>query len=408
VTARLRIELLEARELLSGGTVNPFGAVPAPVVSRGNFTPTLIIGNSTADKHASGTRDAEFTLLMSNPSAQTVTANYSTVDGTATAADHDYIPLSGSVTFAPGETQKTVTVQIVGDTILEPDETFWVVLSNVVNAVPVRPQGLGTILNTFDFNEGLWSAGTFQFTGKSLVVPGSLGTATVNVVRVGGSTGATSVTFSTLLGGNAVPGVNYVPTTATLYFADGETSKTVTVPIFDNGPPVGGASAVILALSNPGGGASLGPMLSTAGLVIVSSPKAAVAVQSVTTVTDRKRNVSQLVLNLGGDVNAAQAQSVASYRLATAGRSGSFDAPDAGVIPITSAFYNAATHQVTLTVGRPFLLTRPALLRVSGLTDAYGRPVTNAATLITHNGVNVSSLQVAKAVATPGRSRFHF
>ena len=51
------------------------------------------------------------------------------------------------MTFAPGETSKTITVLVKGDTLTEPDETFFVNLSNAVNATIAKPQGLGTILN---------------------------------------------------------------------------------------------------------------------------------------------------------------------------------------------------------------------------------------------------------------------
>jgi hypothetical protein len=61
-----------------------------------------------------------------------VTVGYVTANGTATAPA-DYTATSGTLTFAPGETAKTVTVAVVGDTVFEGDETFTLVLSSPVN-----------------------------------------------------------------------------------------------------------------------------------------------------------------------------------------------------------------------------------------------------------------------------------
>src|SRR5262249_36515762 len=74
-----------------------------------------------------------------------VTVQYATADGSATVADGDYTPVSGTLTFAPGQTQQTVTVLVKGDAVAEPDETFFVNLSSPTNAVLGTSQGTGTI-----------------------------------------------------------------------------------------------------------------------------------------------------------------------------------------------------------------------------------------------------------------------
>src|SRR6185503_10802218 len=88
-----------------------------------------------------------FTVRLSAPSDSTVTVQYATQDGGATAGS-DYKATSGTLTFAPGETTKTVTVTVYGDTTKEYDEYFYLNLSNVTgNAVVDDPLGLGLILN---------------------------------------------------------------------------------------------------------------------------------------------------------------------------------------------------------------------------------------------------------------------
>jgi hypothetical protein len=86
-----------------------------------------------------------FTVTLSSPSAQTVTVNYLSADGTADAKD--YGTVRGTLTFSPGQTSKTITVSVVGDNAVEPNETFFVNLSAAVNATIADGQGVGTIVN---------------------------------------------------------------------------------------------------------------------------------------------------------------------------------------------------------------------------------------------------------------------
>jgi hypothetical protein len=88
-----------------------------------------------------------FTVSLSAAQSGTVTVDYATADGSATAPG-DYTSATGTVTFAPGDTSETVTVQTIDDTdFAEPDtETFTVNLSNVTgNANIADGTGVGTI-----------------------------------------------------------------------------------------------------------------------------------------------------------------------------------------------------------------------------------------------------------------------
>ena len=93
-----------------------------------------------------GTRPATFTVSLSEASGSQVTADWATADGTATAGS-DYTADHGTVTFAAGETTKTITVDVIGDRTFEPDETFKVNLSNASGAPISRGTGTGTIVN---------------------------------------------------------------------------------------------------------------------------------------------------------------------------------------------------------------------------------------------------------------------
>lgn len=89
---------------------------------------------------------ASFTVTLSQPSSQTVTARYATADGTARAGS-DYVAASGLVTFAPGQTKATVSVSILPEgTIPDPTETFSVTLSGPANATLAAATATGTIV----------------------------------------------------------------------------------------------------------------------------------------------------------------------------------------------------------------------------------------------------------------------
>src|SRR5262249_19174151 len=108
--------------------------------------PTLSISNVTATEGNSGTKNFNFTVSLSAASGQTGIVSYRTADGTASAGS-DYSSATGTLTFAPGQTSKGITIAVTGDSTPEPDETFFVNLSGVSNAVLLDAQGLGTIQN---------------------------------------------------------------------------------------------------------------------------------------------------------------------------------------------------------------------------------------------------------------------
>ena len=102
---------------------------------------------SRTTRATAGTTAYVFTVSLSAAQAAPVTVDFATANGTATAAS-DYTANSGTLTFAPGVTTQTVTVQVNGDTTVEPNETFNVNLSDATgNATIADAQGVGTIVN---------------------------------------------------------------------------------------------------------------------------------------------------------------------------------------------------------------------------------------------------------------------
>jgi hypothetical protein len=87
-----------------------------------------------------------FTVSLSAASTKSVTVQYATADGTAVVGS-DYTATSGTLTFAPGETQKIVTVLVNRDTAVESNETFTLKLSSPTNATLTKTAATGTIRN---------------------------------------------------------------------------------------------------------------------------------------------------------------------------------------------------------------------------------------------------------------------
>ena len=113
---------------------------------------------SVADAEAREGQDAavEFAVTLSRAASAAVTVDYATADGTAIAGE-DYTAASGTLTFAVGETRKTVTVPVLDDTHDEGRETFTLTLSDAQGAAIADGEATGTIVNT-DTMPKAWTA----------------------------------------------------------------------------------------------------------------------------------------------------------------------------------------------------------------------------------------------------------
>src|SRR5204862_3023158 len=90
-----------------------------------------IVNNVSVLEGNSGTTPVVSTASLTAVSARTLTVKWATADGTATTSDNDYVPATGTLTFAPGVTSLTITNFVNGDTVNESDETFLVKLSTL-------------------------------------------------------------------------------------------------------------------------------------------------------------------------------------------------------------------------------------------------------------------------------------
>jgi hypothetical protein len=128
----------------------PQGPQPFALVTAGQLSTappvTISIGDVSVAEGNSGTANAVFTVSLSGVASVPVAVDFATADGTAVAGS-DYAAAAGTLTFTPGQTSKAITVLVNGDTAVEPDETFFVNLSNPSGATIADGQGVGTITN---------------------------------------------------------------------------------------------------------------------------------------------------------------------------------------------------------------------------------------------------------------------
>jgi len=232
-------------------------------------------------------------LGLGRASGREVRVDWSTNRGTALETATlteaaDFVGAFETVVFDPGETSRVITVDIVGDTTVEPSEYFFVNLISAVNGrigttATQANHAVVTIQDDESTDPGPWFV---QFSQASYsVVEG--GIATVTLARAGNSSQPLAVYWAA--GGTATPGVDYddalVPTApgrqrGLVRFEAGEVLKTFTIATYDNQTLFGrsiyeGDETILLHLANPTGGPVRG-LVTEATLTIVEDDPAPV------------------------------------------------------------------------------------------------------------------------------------
>ena len=185
----------------------------------------LVIGNASLTEGNSGLSAMIFTVSLTGSSSQTVTVNYATANNTAIAGS-DYTAVSGSLSFAPGQTTQTIEVPIIGDTLVEANETFFVSLSAPTNATLLTTQGVGTITN----DDAPPVLPSLSINNVSLA-ESSGGTVAVFTVSLTGSSSQTVTVNYATANNTAIAGSDYTAVSGSLSFAPGQTTQTIEVPI---------------------------------------------------------------------------------------------------------------------------------------------------------------------------------
>jgi uncharacterized delta-60 repeat protein len=185
-------------------------------------TTFLSINDVSVNEGHAGSTTIDFTVTLSAASVDEVTVQFLTANGSATSGS-DFLSTGGTLTFAPGETSKTISVDILGDRLGENDESVTVNLSNAVNAGYADNQGVGTIvddeprvtINDVSMTEGNSGTKNFVFT----------------VTLSAAYDDAVTVSYQTSNGTATTGNNDYVALSGSLTINPGETSKTVTIQV---------------------------------------------------------------------------------------------------------------------------------------------------------------------------------
>jgi hypothetical protein len=187
---------------------------------------------------------ATITVTLNVTSETSVSVNYATSDGTATAgAGNDYLTASGPLTIPAGQTSATFDVTILNDAALESIETVNLALSGPTNGVLGTPSS--AVLSILDDD----SPPTVQFSPAAVSVNEGNGSADIEVSLSVAAGLPVTVTYATS-DGTATAGADYTATNGQLVFNIGETSKTFNVPLMNDALDEPDET-VNLTLSNP-------------------------------------------------------------------------------------------------------------------------------------------------------------
>jgi Ca2+-binding RTX toxin-like protein len=239
---------------ISGGTIRNDDVTPAAAslsvagpasISEGNAGETLITYTVARSGDTSGSSSASWTVAGSGPSP-------------ADAGDFGGVLPRGTVTFAPGETSKTITVRVTGDQAVEANETFTLTLSAPSTGTVI---GTGTTTTTIQNDDVAVPGPSLAMSGPVSLLEGSNGgTAfTFTVTRSGDVSGASSASWAVAgTGTSAADAADFGGTLprGTVTFAAGETSKTITVSVTADAV-VEGDETFTVTLSSPSAGTTI-------------------------------------------------------------------------------------------------------------------------------------------------------
>ena len=193
------------------------------------LTSLMLVDNPSVVEGTGGTNAMAFTVSLNVPAAQTVTVNYQTLNYTALAGQ-DYTASIGTLSFAPGETSKTVLVPVMTDSVTESNEMFYLLLSGGKNAQAIKPYSAATIVDDDTAVVPVLSI------SNPRVYEGNGGT-TQLVFTLTLNTPVQDKTVSvkvSTLNGSATAGSDYEARSEVVTFAPGETTREFVVTVYSD------------------------------------------------------------------------------------------------------------------------------------------------------------------------------
>ena len=369
----------------------------------------------TAGVSEDGTANLIYTFSRTGPTTSTLSVNY-TVGGTATlGTDFSGIaatPATKTVSFAAGADTTTVTVDLTVDTTIEPDETVALTLTTGNGySIGTADAVVGTVLNDDLPRHGVISLSDYHYT----VYENEFAEITIN--RINGSDGVVSVALI-MNDATATASDDYINTPIIVSFTNGETSKTVTIPIV-NDAEFESDETIRLTLANPSGGSRLGE-IDSAILSIIDNDTGIISFRQPTFTGKEDDFVTVRLARTGGINASAFVTLLISNGSATFPQDFSQNSINvvfvAGetekdvTIPVINDSQYEANETISLSLRNPSLGSKIGALGTAGLTIISEDPpfpgiftFDSAIYSINEDGSNVNPIKIVRSNGSDGQ-----
>ena len=240
-----RTVFMTLTNIINSTYANPSNAV---LTIRGTNQPGTFGVLSNSLVVVEGSPSVPITVTRTNGSAGVVSVQYSTIAGTAIPGVN-YFTTSGSISFSDGETSRSINVPLINNSLVQGPVSFTLRLNSIINGT--FSTATQTVVTILDDETGI------TFASPTNLAPENLSFANVTVLRLYNTNGVVTVNYATT-NGTALAGTNYLATTGTLSFTNGETIKTISVPLIDV-TNVTGDLQFGIGLTSPGGAQLVAP-----------------------------------------------------------------------------------------------------------------------------------------------------
>jgi parallel beta-helix repeat protein len=367
----LQDSVFEGFETFSFAISNPTGGATIGTPSSMSISifdddpaPQISIADAQVVEGNSGITPMNFTVSLSSAAVVPVSFAWQTSSGTAFSGSDFQFVCCPTVTFNPGETTKTLTVNVVGDTSGEPDETLSIFLFSGTNANFARNNAVGKIIN--DDAAALITVSGLQ------VTEGNAGTKIATLTLTANTPLNGSLSFATA-DGTATAGQDYIAASGNFFFS-GQTTASINVQIIGDTTTEPNENFQILFGSNSTGAT----LSSNAGVVTILNDDAGFGPKSQSVPLGGK---ASLVLDLGAaappSVNVTFTSSNASVldvpaSATVTGGVATFELPATAIgstlitVTLPAPFSTSFSANVTVFEAANFVLTPNAITVAEG------------------------------------------
>jgi len=321
--------------LLNTGNYGTSGQAASVLPQQGIYNGSLAFGFDTAENNV---------FLSLNGAIVTAES----LTGRLDLASGQFIRAHAEISFTTSTVTLVLTPSLSGSAVTVFNSTTVPELEAYQSRVSLQARNSTENFANFDLDNvnvqfvGLRQAGTIAFGSANYTAAENQGFALIDIQRLGGTAGAITVGF-VAADGTARNGVNYVAVSGNLTFSEGQTTRTIVVPIIPDGRP-GVNTTVSLYLRNPTLAAPLGsPIVATLTIVDTDPVPPTVATRVQLVRVRNTRRVSGFRLDFSQPMDPISSQDVGNYQVSLVGRRGA-----RRTISISQAILDPSGTSVTL------------------------------------------------------------